>query len=105
MPTNVVTPAGRLDSLTAPEFLKMVNAATGPGVTGLVMDLAEVPYVSSAGLRVILIAAKMLAAQGGRLALCGLGAQVAEVFALSRFDVIANLSLHADRADALRALA
>jgi len=105
MTTSVVAAAGRLDSSSAPQFLATVNAATGPGITGLVMDLGDVPYMSSAGLRVILIAAKTLAARGGRLALCGLAPQVAEVIALSRFDVIANLSVHPDRSDALRALA
>ena len=50
-----------------------------------VIDLAGVDYVSSAGLRVILLAGKRLKAGGGRLALAGLRDNVREVFEMSGF--------------------
>ena len=105
MDGNVVVPKGRLDSAAAPGFLAAVNSATHGGGSSLLIDFSEVPYISSAGLRVILIAAKTLAARGGRLALCSLSEQVAEVLAFSDFASIANLSIHPGREAARTALA
>jgi len=94
-----------LDSVTAPAFLQAVNAAMRAADTGLLIDFSAVTYISSAGLRVILIAAKTMAARGGRLALCSLGRQVAEVIELSDFGTLANLSIHPERDAARLALA
>lgn len=101
MDDNVVAPKGRLDSLSAPGFLETMNAATGAGGISLLIDFAEVSYISSAGLRVILIAAKAMAAKGGRLALCSLGPQIAEVIELGGVRSLANLSIHPNRDAAL----
>ena len=105
MEENAIAPAGRLDSVTAPAFLEAVNSAAHSADGGLIIDLAAVSYISSAGLRVILIAAKAMAAKGGRLALCTLGPQVAQVIALSEFATLPNLTIHADREVARAALA
>jgi anti-anti-sigma factor len=98
---RIVAPAGRLDALSAPAFLLAVNTALQAGDADLLIDLAAVSYISSAGLRVILIAAKSLAGRGRRLALCSLGPRVAQVIELGEFDSLANLSIYPDRAAAL----
>jgi anti-sigma B factor antagonist len=53
-----------------------------------ILDLADVPYVSSAGLRVLLKGAKMAKASGHTLMLSGLSAPVQEVFDISGFSSI-----------------
>ncbi len=54
---------GRLDTTTSPELEKSLNESL-KGVTELVMDLAGLEYISSAGLRVLLSAQKLMMKQG-----------------------------------------
>jgi anti-anti-sigma factor len=65
----------------------------------LLLDFTELDYVSSAGLRVLLIAAKRVKACQGRLAICALRPDVLEVFEISGFTKI--FSLYPTRAQAL----
>jgi anti-anti-sigma factor len=95
-------PGGRLDSATAPGFEREMIAATQAEVRRLLIDLANLAYVSSAGLRVLLLAAKRMRAAGGRIALCGLQPRVAEVFEISGFGAI--VPVYPDRDSALAAL-
>lgn len=60
---TVMSIAGRLDTSTAPELESMINNGLS-GVQELVIDLENLEYVSSAGLRVILKAQKMMNEQG-----------------------------------------
>ena len=80
----VVGPIGRVDTNTAPEFEDIVRKQLESGVTRLVLDMAGVEYTSSAGLRVILWAAKKLKS-GGKLTLCALTPGVEQVFDLAGF--------------------
>lgn len=61
--TLTVTVSGRLNTLTAPQLEEEIKAIE-PAVACLVMDFADVPYISSAGLRVLLEAQKKMAKQG-----------------------------------------
>ncbi|MCF0108970.1 MAG: STAS domain-containing protein [Erysipelotrichaceae bacterium] len=61
--TLTVTVSGRLNTLTAPQLEEEIKAIE-PTVACLVMDFADVPYISSAGLRVLLEAQKKMAKQG-----------------------------------------
>ena len=90
---------GRLDSVTAPEVEARLLAllARGP----VVADLAAVRYVSSAGLRVLLKAAKQAKAAETRFAVCGLQAAVREVFEVSGFDRIIPAFATLDEAGAI----
>lgn len=54
---------GRLDAVTAPELDKVVQNELN-GITELTFDLAELVYVASAGLRVLLLAQKRMKKQG-----------------------------------------
>lgn len=76
---------GRLDSTTAEEFRKEVIAEIGAEDRTVVMDLAAVTFVSSAGLRALLMVAK---SQGVEVRLCCLLPEVRAVFTMSGFDRI-----------------
>jgi anti-anti-sigma factor len=102
MTETILMPAGRLDTAAAPEFERQIIAATQSGGCRLLIDLSDLAYISSAGLRVFLMAAKRLRAEGGRIALCGLQQRVAEVFEISGFTTI--LPIYADRPTAVAAL-
>jgi anti-anti-sigma factor len=81
----VHTVRGRVDSASAGEMEKsLASAFNAPGQRA-VLDLAGLDYISSAGLRVVLMLAKRAKQTGGRLLLCGLSASVREVFEISGF--------------------
>lgn len=77
---------GRLDTMTAPAL----DAETDrlDSVTGLVLDFAGVAYISSAGLRVLLKAQKLMNAKHGSMKLIHVCPEVAEVFEITGFDSI-----------------
>jgi anti-anti-sigma factor len=90
----VVVPEGRIDHASAVEFERAVAPLLerSPGApVGLVFDFAGVPYISSAGLRVLMIAAKSLRARQARLALAGAQPVVAQILAISRFDAVVEI--------------
>ena len=77
---------GRFDTLTSPE-LDAVLKAELPGVTDLTIDLAALEYVSSAGLRVLLSAQKVMNAQG-KMTVLNPNETVAEIFEVTGFSDI-----------------
>lgn len=80
--------AGRLDASTAGGVEETFLAWVGQGAKAFVFDLSGLEYISSAGLRVMLLAAKKMRSAGGKLALFGLGETVREVFEISGFHTI-----------------
>ncbi len=62
-----LTVSGRLDTTTAPQLETKVKEASRMSKV-LVMDLKNIEYISSAGLRVVLLGHKLMAAAGGRMA-------------------------------------
>jgi anti-anti-sigma factor len=95
----VLVVAGRLDANTAGEFEEECKRRIAAGEKRLVVDLAGLEYISSAGLRSILAVAKLLKPLGGDLAFCGISGIVAEVFAMSGFAKL--LPVFATRAEAV----
>lgn len=93
----VLAPAGRLDSPSSPDLERRLLAAAGE--QRLVLDLGEVEYMSSAGLRVLLKLARRMKDAGGELLLCALGEPVRQVF-----DLAGLLPLFAVEASRERAL-
>jgi len=83
--------AGNLDSATSPSLTRAVDVAMGAGARHLIFDMRDVRYVSSAGLRAILIAAKQAQSAAGGVAVFGLQANVAQVFAISGFDNVVTI--------------
>ena len=80
--------AGWLDATTSQELQREVTATLGAGHRRVVFDLTELDYLSSAGLRVVLGAAKELRTSRGALALYGANKVVARVFEVSGFTSI-----------------
>lgn len=89
-------PTGRIDASNAGVLEKDLLAlmeASGPSV---ILDLGGLNYISSAGLRVLLLGAKSARAKGGKAVICSAPAAIAEVLKMSGFDkVIPLLSDHA----------
>ena len=84
----VVSVTGRIDAVTAPEFEKGLSALIAGGDMVLLLNLNDLEYISSAGLRSILSTAKQLKATGGTLLFCGLKGPVKDVFKISGFGSI-----------------
>jgi anti-anti-sigma factor len=82
---------GRVDHGTAPAFgsvlLPHVDGCSGDEKK-LLLDLSKVTYMSSAGLRVLMIAAKGCRKQDGKMVLAGLQPTIQEVFKIGRFDMV-----------------
>lgn len=78
-----ITPIGRIDTITAPE---LETAVVTDGLDELVFDLAQVDYVSSAGLRVLLSAQKKMA--GKVMKIANARPAVKEVFDITGFSDI-----------------
>lgn len=98
----IFRPTGRLDSASSPELEGLVNTQLEAGARNVVFDLADLDYISSAGLRVVLLAGKKLRASQGRLLLAGLRDNVRDVFAMSGFLSLFNVVASVD--DAVTAL-
>ena len=79
-----------------------INELLAKGTQKLLIDFAKLDYISSAGLRVLLIAAKRLKESDGRFAICSLNDNVADVFAVSGFGSF--IDIHPDEASALAAM-
>lgn len=85
----VLAVTGRLDIATAESFRDALLALIADGGDRkLVLDFSGVDYISSAGLRVLMIASKQARAAGVAVAIAGLQPIVAEIFQISRFDTL-----------------
>ena len=98
---HIVAIAGSLDSTTSPEAQKKLDAVLA-GARKVALDFSDLDYISSAGLRVLLGAAKQLRASGGTLRIFGLNQSVREVFEISGFSAI--LAVYPSEAEALGAM-
>lgn len=103
----VLMPAGRIDHASADSFREAVTpwldgCHSNAGGHPLVFDLSGLEYISSAGLRVFMLASKQTKPLGGRIAIAAPGAVVAEIFKISRFDMV--FPMHATVAAAVAAL-
>ncbi|MDY0050538.1 MAG: STAS domain-containing protein [Halothiobacillaceae bacterium] len=76
---------GRVDSATAGEFEQTLKSLFDTEGSKVILNFAGLNYISSAGLRVVLMAAKRAKQNQGRLVLCGLLPHVREVFEISGF--------------------
>jgi anti-anti-sigma factor len=81
----VVAPRGRIDSVSSGELERHLVSRLDAGARRVVIDFASVDYISSAGLRVLLLAARRLKPPAGTLVLCGLAPSVRTVLELAGF--------------------
>ena len=81
----VVSLVGRVDASNSKDLEEQCISFITNGETKMILDLTEVNYVSSAALRVFLLAAKRMSAVKGTVRLCGLSATLRDVFDISGF--------------------
>lgn len=84
-----ITVSGRVDTITAPEFEKYINENI-ESITELILDLKDMSYTSSAGLRVILKAQKLMSAQGSMIVI-NVQDDVMEIFDMTGFSDILTI--------------
>lgn len=87
----VVTISGRLDAVTAPEYEKRIRELIDSGNSYFVVDFEQLDYISSAGLRALLLMAKLLKEKGGQVCLANVKGNVQSVFEMSGFTTIFNM--------------
>src|SRR4029450_1145259 len=92
--------SGKLDATTAKTFKDKILAVINSGAQRLAVDLSQLDYVSSSGLRVFLLAAKQLQGTQGKIVLCALKDHVRQVFDLAGFSSV--LSIYGSRDEAIR---
>ena len=86
---TVIEIVGRLDTITAPALDKTINEDMGE-VKNLVLDLTDMEYISSAGLRVLLAAQKKMQ-KIGSMKVTGVREEVMEVFDMTGFTDILTI--------------
>ncbi len=102
---RVICLAGRIDHSTVQEFQDALMprlADCREGGVSVVLDMSDVEYISSVGLRILMLAAKQCKGQSGNIVVAALGPQMREIFQISRFDMV--FTVYDDRAAALAAL-
>lgn len=87
----LVTLEGRLDTMTAPEFEKNLTPYFSMSGIELVLDCVAMEYISSAGLRVVLMTHKNISARGGRFIIRNLSKEVRSVFDMTGFSRILTI--------------
>ena len=80
---KVVGLCGRLDATTCPDVEKRLLTLVDEGEVRIAIDFSGLSYISSAGLRLLMLVAKRVQASGGRLALAALNDNVHEIFKIS----------------------
>jgi anti-anti-sigma factor len=99
---HVVTAEGRLDGIYSSAFANQVGELITGTNPKILIDFANIDFVTSAGLRAVLLLMKKAKASGGAFALCGVNAQVREVLDISGFAEM--FSIHPGRAEGIAAL-
>ena len=102
--TLVLSPAGRLDHDSCDAFEAALKPFVESARAGrpIVLDLSALDYVSSAGLRLLMLAGKQARAQGGRIMIAAMQPLVAEIFQISRFNLL--FDIHSTLREALAAV-
>ena len=96
--TAVLTVSGRIDANSAPTLEHTLLATVDEKAVPIIVDMSGVDYVSSAGLNVILLAAKALAETSRQLIVAGANDDVADVMRLTGVDKLIVLSASLDAA-------
>ncbi len=98
----VISVTGRIDGLNAQEFHENLDKEIAGSDNPVVLDLEKLSYISSAGLRSILLVAKTLQGKNTRFILCSLPGPIKEIFEIAGFDKI--IDVLESRSDAIAAV-
>ena len=98
----IVCPVGRVDGSNVGALESAIQEQLAAGEKTLVFDFTGLSYISSAGLRVLLVTARRIQAEGGKTLFCGLAEHIAHVFEISGFTNL--LTICQSRSEALAAL-
>ena len=94
----IVRMIGRLDTITSPQAEKTLFDLISSGEHHVLLNLDGLDYISSAGVKLLLIAAKMLQDNAGNLVLCSPNISVQQVLAISGVTQIVRFSTTEDDA-------
>jgi anti-anti-sigma factor len=83
---------GEVDAHTAPKLDKALKDLLAQGHSRLVLDASQMGYISSAGLRVVLLAHREARQLDGEVRLFGLNAQMRRIFEIAGFDELLRIS-------------
>ena len=97
----VLLPVGRVDGSNDHLFESLVMERIGDGEGNVIVDFSHVDFISSSGLRVLLLAAKTLEADGRTMVLCAMKSHIREIFRINGFDRI--IPMEESRASAVAA--
>ena len=89
--TTLARPVGRIDHRSAPAFeaaLEPLVAAVVEARGALVLDFSEVDYISSVGLRVLMLLGRRMREGQAKVVLAAMQSVVAEIFSIARFDKV-----------------
>ncbi|HEV2170895.1 MAG TPA: STAS domain-containing protein [Candidatus Binatus sp.] len=84
----ILLPAGRIDNETSPVFQARLLASLAAAGAAVLVDFSGVDYISSAGLRALMMGSRQAKAVKGKLVVTSLGPVVKEIFDISRFSLV-----------------
>jgi len=90
----VATPEGQIDhanAQTLQQALEPILKEPRAGSSALILDFSHVEYISSMGLRVLMMAAKQMRAKSSRIAVANLSPVVKEIFDIARFSNVTEV--------------
>jgi len=99
---TIVDLSGRLDSAVSNDVTEQLTALVDSGHSKLIMNMKELAYLSSAGLRSLLVAAKLAKSANGEMRLCEPNGRVAKVLNEAGFDFL--IKIDSDEAQSIAAL-
>jgi anti-anti-sigma factor len=81
---------GRLDAVSSPVLEQKISQLVDGGATRLVLECGQMAYMSSAGMRVLLIATRKIAGKG-KMVVCGLQDEVLDIIKMAGFQNVVEI--------------
>ena len=82
----IISLSGRLDTITSPQLEEEINRSSFDEIETVTLNMRSLEYISSAGLRVILMLHKKLAGTNGKLKLINVNDMIMEIFTMTGMD-------------------
>lgn len=87
----VVKIEGRVDAATSPQLEKKLNSIIDSGYFKLILNFADVDYLSSAGMRLMLAITKKLKSLEGKLVACNMNEEIMEIIKMAGFQNVIEI--------------